>query len=310
MAFIDTGLDKFISDIGVDDFFTVLIDVRDISDTLYEVINDAYSEDTSLDVDRVEDAKKRLKENPKFIAELSKLMPEIRDGVQEIKAANARRKAASAAEEKQNASWREYMSAKAITPEAPEDSPLGMFAFPASRSFALPREPDTKIEKQLFKAIEQHLHYSGEINEDLAGLIEEILLKNLYPSVFKRAPVGTVIYRGMSVYPDWMTKLTHGEYIRGESGEITRPMTFQPRSGKFSTSWSRSLRIAEGWAGRSYGDEIIPVVITATVSDEMLTLDGRALYSSLPEFERYRREEEVICFDEVKCIHVKWDPFE
>ena len=204
--------------------------------------------------------------------------------------------------------WEKYEKELGTKREAPIDDVLGAYAFPASRSQKLPKEPDTDKEKKILSALDRHLNMSGEIPENLANDIVDILKSGSYSKVFKRCPPGTRIYRGMSVKESWIESAVGDNFIPSEHrGSYDGQLTFTPRSGKYSTSWSLRHQIAKNFSPERHNMDAYSVVMICDVTDDMYLLDCSKLYFAIPQFDQLSYEDEVICFGPVKCTSVEWE---
>jgi hypothetical protein len=281
---ISKRFERLIGSVDVDDFYTALIDAR-IDQDVYDAVS-AIAD--GKDFDSIRNSFKKGKKL--FDSMMEDALTELEKQLEGLAVANQIRNAKVEKEEERIKAWRDDMNNRNISPEAPEGSPLGLFAFPNDRVNRLPPEPDTDVEKELYKKLDSHFNYGG-------GGISGGLSNGLYTSVYKR-PQPAIVYRGMQVEKSWLEENVPG-YDGSDDGEVNAVFKYNSRNN--SSSWSYSEDVARRWAGKN------GVVLVARTGDNIGNmLDGEQLYSQIPRFERYRSEMEVVGLDDIVCFAAKW----
>lgn len=243
-----------------------------------------------------------------FDSEITKYYDKICKWVNEFIADDIERKRIRDLEKDEVTNWEKYEKSLNYKREANIDDVLGAYAFPTARSSVVPKEPDTQTEKELLRALEHHLDMSGEIPQKLSDVIVDILKTNKYPKVFKRCEPGTRIFRGMSVNQEWLQTALGDNFNQSENfGSYDGSLTFTPRTGKYSTSWSLRHKIAKNFSPDRHATGFYSIVMICDVTDDMYFLDCSRLYFELPQFDILSGESEVICFGPVKCVSVDWE---
>lgn len=239
--------------------------------------------------------------------EIKSCLDSISVYVEEIHQRDRSRQDEKEKEQEKSNNWQGYEKKLGYKREADIDDVLGAYAFPFARSGTLPKEPDTSTEFELLRSLSHHLDMSGEIPRHLSDIIVEILKSGKYSKVFKRCVPGTEIYRGMSVKKNWIESAVGENFDPAyKNGQYNGHLTFTPRSGKYSTSWSLNDRIAANFRPGQYEPGTYSIMMTCQVSDDMYALDCSRLYYELPQFDMLAGEQEVICFGPVKCKSVIW----
>jgi hypothetical protein len=141
---------------------------------------------------------------------------------------------------------------------APVTAPMGRIAWPEARP-GQPFEPNTKIEDQLYDALNQHFDDINRLTASEAEVLRKMLAKGWYSDVLKAPSVKTVV-RGMNVSKQWLQKVLKGEYL-DDTGMLERSFTFTPKQG--SSSWSTQEGTAKQFARE--GDHMWAVVMYASV---------------------------------------------
>lgn len=199
------------------------------------------------------------------------------------------------------------MEQRKVSPEAPEDAPFGLFAFPHERWRAdLPPEPDTEIEKEVIAALMGHISAGGggigpPMGQHIIDVIKQCLTNGWYNRVF-RYPQPGLIYRGMHVNIGWMKDNIEG-FDGSTEGESTGSRLTYRSMGNLS-SWSYNEHEAQRWA--RWGSEP-SVILTARTGDNLgMFLDALQLYQQIPRASRYGSEREVVGLGDVRCSSIKW----
>jgi hypothetical protein len=193
-------------------------------------------------------------------------------------------------------------------PKGAEDprAALGMFAFANDRvdSGEVPPEPDTKVEKQLAKALDMHFDDNQRLGVKFSNMIKGYLKRNMYKDVLKKPPKGSVLYRGMGVSADWLAKFLKRETFP-ERGEVSGNFTFRPKTGAGSASWSDDPRIANDF---STGKDDVSVILHAKASSnpDSFVMGSGGLYK-LVFAEHYSHEDEVIGLGAINVSKVAWE---
>lgn len=198
-----------------------------------------------------------------------------------------------------------------IEGEAPEDSPLGRFAFPKYRR-GLPPEPDTPLEVKLFNALEDHVVRNSKLNAKEAMWIEDLLAKGLYPSVFS-PPDSSEVFRGMKVSRQWLAKFlgVAGAAQVPKSGEREVDTVFKPKNGGGS-SWTMDDAISNRFSTKRSVLKTpgsVSVTLCAKVADnpnKFVTGPGH-LYQ-LDYIAGFSDEAEVIGLGDINVYKIVWKP--
>lgn len=138
---------------------------------------------------------------------------------------------------------------------APESSPLGKWAWPQQRvkGRGLPFEKSTPLEKDLFDGLEDHFGHSGKVSDEEAVQLQKLLKKGTYSDVIKPPPEGKILMRGMTVPVKWLVSALGYAAVSELPawGSINKSMTFTPRKGGASTSWTDKRSIANEFSNVS-----------------------------------------------------------
>jgi len=299
-------LNKILLSVAESDISQLLID-RDFDSNFAEAIEFLYVDDVSTDTSGHADVIEAFEEGL-WDREIKKYIGVIETYCSDMQNLKDVRKHQKEKERDEVANWEKYEKKLNYKREADVNDVLGAYAFPASRVGILPKEPDTKTESELLRALEHHLDMSGEIPQKLSDVIVNILKTGKYPKVFKRCESGTRIFRGMSVNQEWIQAALGDNFNQSEKfGSYDGPLTFTPRSGKYSTSWTLRHQIARNFSPARHSAGFYSIVMICEVTDDMYFLDCSNLYFALPQFDQLSYEHEVICFGPVKCVSVDWE---
>ena len=194
------------------------------------------------------------------------------------------------------------MATKHTDGEAPDDAPLGQYAFPHQRK-GIPLEPDTRAEKRLYAALRLHFTYGTPIEYKDAVLMSQFIENGWYSTVF-REPIQTIMYRGMNVSKSWVCKaLQIKDGKLSNYGKKKTAYTFTPRDNMIS-SWSVSKDSA---AVFSDGSEEYAIIMIASIDDNRGHVIGcdKTLYK-VKGLDGNASEHEVIGIGNIHVNELEW----
>lgn len=196
--------------------------------------------------------------------------------------------------------------------EAPKGAELGRIAFALERPWK-PREKNTKIENELYKAIKRFFSDSEFLSSKQCQLLQKILSQGWYTDIIK-TPEVDIVYRGMIVREQWLKtviELNDNAEISDE-GIKEFSFTFTPQNN--SSSWTQDEEVADGfaqhgsamWVGLNT-DFRYQVKLFANVQDNlnMLAAGVNGLYT-IDEFSPFEMEQEVIGLGSIKVFKIEW----
>lgn len=195
-------------------------------------------------------------------------------------------------------------SAKKPKKEAPDDAPLGNYAFAEFR-YDLPFgiERDTEEEADLGEDLIQHFSGDRPMSPESVDLLKKIIAKKKwYNKIIRQSPEANV-YRGIRVDPKWLTanvgKDWKKQFAAGK-GSIKVDMTLPPPGGELVASWTTNIEVAKGFSAPPHGDTRVGVIFYAKVKDNPdKFVDGQALYA-IPDFADWSGEAEAIGIGDIK----------
>jgi hypothetical protein len=130
-----------------------------------------------------------------------------------------------------------------LAAQAPEDAPLGQYAWPDERKLDVD-EPDTAIERQLLKAITIAIDDTHKpLSDEYALMLQDFIKKRYYSSVINE-PGNVKLFRGIAVNGDYVRQLG-GDTSLGY-GVIDKTLSFKPK--KLVSSWSKKKQKAVEFA--------------------------------------------------------------
>lgn len=186
--------------------------------------------------------------------------------------------------------------------EAGPDDPLGRIAFAPARE-GIPHEPNTRLEKKLGKAIEDHFMGFKLLSPEMAQLLRELMAQGLYSSMFAEPTVG-VVYRGMNVEGRgvaWLKKMAGGE-LRGKKGVIDVNMKYKPKRG--AASWTTEKYVTEEFFSTNADYHII---MYARVKDNPgMFLSAEAGLYNTDFAARFAGEREAIGLGTIRVFRIEW----
>jgi hypothetical protein len=187
-----------------------------------------------------------------------------------------------------------------ISPEEEEKAKLGKFALPQIRN-DLPRsvtklDPNTSYENELEQDIETHVRStSNPIDKKHVDYIRDALKHGWYPNIFK-APNVDVVYRGIVVRYATAERLfgitqEQVEDLKNDGQpfdiEINKTVKSSNNEDK-AVSWSKQLRVAEGFSWSGFSEQAVGIIFHAHVAD------NPGLFWDLSASTKYDTEDEVI----------------
>jgi hypothetical protein len=184
------------------------------------------------------------------------------------------------------------------------DDPLGRYAWPNDRVRHNDKnrwESDTKLEKQLAKALEQHFYQEAPgITVEYAKTLKDFLSKGLYSDVIKKPTVKTM-YRGMGLSKRQLVNFLGKDPFKSNKKRelvLTKKFSYIPK--KAVSSWSSSKHVAEGFA--EHGDFALILFASVNENDGTLLQCDKALYNL--DFTSHDVEHEIISLGKVKVQSV------
>jgi hypothetical protein len=212
--------------------------------------------------------------------------------------------------------------------EAPAGAPLGRVAFAMARH-GKPLEVDTEVEEKLLDAIRGHILYNHKMRAEDFNLMQDLESQGLYRKVFRKPdPKHETLYRGISVFKDWITDSFDVEKLlsmRNEqlTGEGSKPISLNYFKGDMSgtytinfkvkpdedvSSWTASEKLAKSFTRHSLdtpsGRTHYKVVLYARPSDNpgrFLNLDGTYLITDLAP---YAAQKEYAALGQINCFAI------
>lgn len=193
-------------------------------------------------------------------------------------------------------------------PEATGDyKPLDNYAFGQRRS-DVPYEKDNAQEVNLFQALRSHFNGSGMIDDKNAKLIKDILASDQYGKIFRK-PKDKILYRGMRVTQKYLTRVI-GDNV-SPAGSKKAKFIFDPYNGKFASSWTDKIQVAEDFSFSTEGvstDEKSYAIIMSARSDDnpnCFAAGPEGLYN-IDEFNYHRIESEYVGLGQIQVYEINW----
>ena len=200
-----------------------------------------------------------------------------------------------------------------LASQAPEDAPLGKFAFPLQRNrkgAQLPEEPDTWEEEQLFDELGDHFSFKNKkISSDTAAMMKGFLERGEYKKVFHEPSSNEIIFRGMKTSLSFIENVatTVGESFDelALTGELEGTFVYTPLFG--ASSWTLDKDTAEEFRGRWHSGGQNSVIIHARVSDNIkkLVMCRDGIYD-VGGLGLYTHEDEVIALGKIKAFKLEY----
>jgi len=205
---------------------------------------------------------------------------------------------------------------------APEDAPLGKYAFSPQRQNTTnppPKEKNTKIESMLLATLSKHVAGTTPMSSNAAQIIKALLERGLYKDVFKTPKVDRV-YRGMGVTEEYIQNLgINPNELNEELGKekiedmlgrrkakvVEKEFTFKPRGKTFASSWTLSPKVAADFAATSSPSRGTYMVImeAETTLNNGSFLDAAGFYE-IDNLSSFSSEEEVFGLGEIKVSKI------
>ncbi len=200
---------------------------------------------------------------------------------------------------------------------APEDAPLGKYAFSPQRQNTInppPKEKNTKIESMILASLSKHVAGTTPMSSNAAQIIKTLLEQGLYKDVFK-APTVDKLYRGMGVTEEYIQNLgINPNELNEELGKeniedmlgrrkakvIERQFTFKPRGKTFASSWTTSPKVAADFASTNAPTKGTYMVIMEAETDlnDGSFLDAAGFYE-IDNLASFSSEQEVFGLGEI-----------
>lgn len=186
------------------------------------------------------------------------------------------------------------------------DDPLGRYAWPQNRkqhhNDKNKWENDTKLEKQLAKALDQHFQQEKPgITIEYAKTLKDFLSKGLYDDVIKKPTVET-IYRGMGLSKRQLIKFLGKNPFENNKRQIviTKKFSYVPKIAV--SSWSSYKHIAKNFS-EDRGEDFAMILFASTEENDGTLLQcDKALYNL--DFTAHDAEHEIISLGKVKVQSV------
>ena len=200
---------------------------------------------------------------------------------------------------------RKHYAALLAKSEAEPDAPLGRIALATVRS-NMPPEPDTKPEKQLIDALNDHFEGVKLLSPRMASYIRDLMSQGLYPNYFAE-PGEPVVFRGMRVSKSWLKKAIGEDpkaITRNARGSAEVNLKYKPRAG--ASSWTVSKKVAEDF--HDYQSDYAITLYAYVSENPGRFLDARAgLYKSDGLVARsFRNEREALGLGVIQVSKIEW----
>jgi hypothetical protein len=157
-------------------------------------------------------------------------------------------------------------------------------------------DPNTSYENELEQDIETHVRStSNPIDKKHVDYIRDALKHGWYPNIFK-APNVDVVYRGIVVRYATAERLfgitqEQVEDLKNDGQpfdiEINKTVKSSNNEDK-AVSWSKQLRVAEGFSWSGFSEQAVGIIFHAHVAD------NPGLFWDLSASTKYDTEDEVI----------------
>lgn len=188
--------------------------------------------------------------------------------------------------------------------EAPPKAALGQIAFAPSRE-EVPYEANTQVETELLSRLKSHFIGHEYLGKESFEIIKKFLKNEWYSEVFKPAEV-SVVYRGIGVNGDWLSKFLGANFPKKGSKDVSANVGGIKKHRV--SSWTKNKSVAKefSYASIEGDDGMYSVIMHARPSDnkdKMMDCDG--LYQ-VKEFGGYDEEAEVFCFGPAKIFKIEW----
>jgi hypothetical protein len=181
--------------------------------------------------------------------------------------------------------------------EAPDDAPLGNYAFAEfRRDLPFGIERDTEEEKDLGEDLIQHFSGDRPMSPESVELMQTIISNGWYKNIIRR-PKQPEVYRGIRMDKAWLAanvgKDWEKKFKKGK-GFIEVDLELSPPNGEPVASWTTDISIAKGFSAPNNRTDKIGVIFYAKVKDNPdKFIDGQALYA-VPDFSDWEDEVETI----------------
>lgn len=216
-------------------------------------------------------------------------------------------------------------------PEAPQDAPLGSYAFAPQRKGKVPYEENTVAEEEIYSKLIDYIINNRKMPDNVIAQIKSFQEMGLYSSIFK-APAGKYIYRGLALSKDDLKRYGinpdagRTEQLRrkrkntkGLDESPGRPddstfddvlykdvkMTYTPLYGSTS-GWSTDIDAAREFSGGT-PKRIYSCLIVADLTDNPNTfISGPGGFYDIDATTSYQHELESIALGPVKVFRLYW----
>lgn len=196
--------------------------------------------------------------------------------------------------------------AKEHKPEAPKSAPFGEYAWPNHRK-GLPKEEDTKLEKQVYQDIRSHFasKHIG-LPKFTVRLLMKILSKGWYSEVL-HPPKHETLYRGLKLSRKDLARLINKEDFE-DNGSLQWDDSVKVPNGH-STSWTYRKIISKDFSG-NYGKakQGFAVTLIAKVKDNPdRFLAGPGGLYDVDGLSRWHLEKETVGLEPIQIDKIEWE---
>ena len=191
-------------------------------------------------------------------------------------------------------------------PPAPEDAPLGQYAFAPERAaiwWDMPDEPNTPAEQKLYDDLYKHIDKNISITDDAIALIIDLIQSGLYPDVFKPA-ADVPLYRGVVLPRETVESwgiIPDNPAVRKSVDRQFTPfdvdMVINPRSHQRATSWTTREDLAKHFTryrGGNYAEQAKVVMVASPADNPDKFFDLSGFYTINNSTAHYMSEKEFL----------------
>jgi len=186
---------------------------------------------------------------------------------------------------------------------------LGKIAFAPHRREEMPLELDNEIEAEFYNNLRSYFANNVTIDSENANLLKQLVIRNMYPKIFKKPGDGVIVARGMSVTDAWLMSALKTHNILDE-GDVTASFTFTPRHNTMISSWTLSFGVARSYStsAKTLDMSKYAVMMYARTRDNdgSFVMGPGGLYDVIG-FDAYTGEREVIGLGDIKVHRIVWN---
>ena len=200
------------------------------------------------------------------------------------------------------------------------DHPLEKYAFADQRAGKVPREPNTRYESDLFRALRSHLEHYSALRPRYVLSVQQFLANKQYTDIFHE-PSQKLIYRGMAVTSQWLgnainldpdeidnVNIEIDDEGFPDSGSESAKFTFNPKNKDEGSSWTTDVQTAIDFGfGNVKSEKPWGIIMVATVVDnENRFVECNNGIYDVEELDVYDTENEVIALGSIKVSKLYW----